>query len=244
MAYRDEILLDQPEGYWRFGEPSGATVTDETGNHNGSYVGSPTLGLTGALLNDSNTAFREEGGTKYASIPTNTKWDPLTGDFTIEIWVWLPSNWPATQYWHLFSSAYNGTTQGWWFGCDNDAAGTTAIFQMRDGANPGGFIRVASSLTKNAWNYMVGVYDKTNQLGSIYVNGKKIIGPNTIGKPSVALTSPLLFGASDAHTPTGSSAPIIDEGAFYTKQLSASRIDAHWRAGAVGRFELVGAAHI
>lgn len=43
--------------YWRLGEQAGATVAvDDGGNFNGAYVGSPTLGATGGLVGDRDTA--------------------------------------------------------------------------------------------------------------------------------------------------------------------------------------------
>lgn len=45
-----------PIAYYRLGEASGTTMVDEVGAHNGTYQISPTLGATGCLIGDSDTA--------------------------------------------------------------------------------------------------------------------------------------------------------------------------------------------
>jgi len=51
IAYRDVVLADNPAGYWRLGEASDTVTSDETTNNlDGTYNGSPTLGVAGALL--------------------------------------------------------------------------------------------------------------------------------------------------------------------------------------------------
>lgn len=55
-GYAAVVWADAPVGYWRLGEANGTTAVDEMGNGNGTYVNSPTLGDTGALDGDANTA--------------------------------------------------------------------------------------------------------------------------------------------------------------------------------------------
>jgi len=55
-TYPETISFDNPIGYWRLGESSGTVAVDETGSNNGTYVNTPTLGVTGLLIGDSDTA--------------------------------------------------------------------------------------------------------------------------------------------------------------------------------------------
>src|SRR5262245_28195274 len=56
-SYREEVLADNPAGYWRLGEPTGAlAATDESGNSRSGTFESCALGATGAIQGDSNTA--------------------------------------------------------------------------------------------------------------------------------------------------------------------------------------------
>src|SRR4051794_2768140 len=56
-TYSAEVLADSPAVYWRFGEASGSTAADASGHsHPGSYQQPVTLGTTGALAGDTDTA--------------------------------------------------------------------------------------------------------------------------------------------------------------------------------------------
>ena len=54
--YSSTIKGDSPAAYWRLGEPSGTNANDEIGIADGTYAGSPTLGVTGLLVGDTDTA--------------------------------------------------------------------------------------------------------------------------------------------------------------------------------------------
>lgn len=68
LHYRD-IILATPNlvGYWRLGESSGTSAADEGGLHPGVYVNSPTLGVSGAVPN--NTGVTLNGTTQYVNFP-------------------------------------------------------------------------------------------------------------------------------------------------------------------------------
>jgi hypothetical protein len=85
-AYVDVVDALNPTGYWRMGETSGTTATDRAGSNNGTYGGETTLGVTGALSGDSDTAvdFGDAGG----SISVGPTADLLlTGDLSVSFWV-------------------------------------------------------------------------------------------------------------------------------------------------------------
>ena len=60
--------------YWRLGESSGNVAVDETGNYNGTYVGTPTLGVDGLLVGDADTAVTFDGVNDYVEmdVPRHT----------------------------------------------------------------------------------------------------------------------------------------------------------------------------
>ena len=85
-AYRSQVLADEPLAYWRLGEPSGTSAADASGNGNtGTYGGSPTLGATGALAGDTDTATSFDGVNDNVSVPNNAALN-LNGSFSIEFW--------------------------------------------------------------------------------------------------------------------------------------------------------------
>lgn len=71
-AYAEAILSDNPAGYWRLGEPSGTVAADELGVSNGTYTGSPTLAVAGALDVDSNGGVLFNGTSQYVSVANTT----------------------------------------------------------------------------------------------------------------------------------------------------------------------------
>jgi len=56
-----------PNSWWRYGEDSGTTATDEQGNADGTYVGTPTLDQTGLIADDANTAVLFNGSSQYVN---------------------------------------------------------------------------------------------------------------------------------------------------------------------------------
>jgi hypothetical protein len=84
-SYRDEVLADMPLDYWRFDESDPPTAADlGSGHHDGTYLGSLTLGAPGALLNDPDTAVTFSGG----SVDMGAILDLAgTQPFAIEFWM-------------------------------------------------------------------------------------------------------------------------------------------------------------
>ncbi|MGE0853299.1 MAG: LamG-like jellyroll fold domain-containing protein [Hyphomicrobiaceae bacterium] len=74
---------------WRFGDGSGATVADDSGNGwAGSYVGTPLYGQTGLAFSSDKTAIRTNGA-GYPTVPHNSAISPAAGAFGV--WFQLPS---------------------------------------------------------------------------------------------------------------------------------------------------------
>ena len=72
--------------YWRLGESSGTNACDSYGPNAGTYQGGFTLGATGAIAGDPDTAVRLDGSSGYVNVPHSSSLD--VGDsFTIEAWV-------------------------------------------------------------------------------------------------------------------------------------------------------------
>jgi len=84
-AYVDVVDDLDPTGYWRMGESEGTTATDRAGSNHGTYGGDTTLGVTGALAGDSDTAV-DFGGINSA-IDIGPAADLLlTGNLSASFW--------------------------------------------------------------------------------------------------------------------------------------------------------------
>jgi hypothetical protein len=93
MAYQDEVLADAPVGYWRMNEASGTTLLDSSGaNRHGTYAGGYTLFQQSGIGNSGAMVYFN-GTSGYASVPHDNAFN-LTGDFTLEAWVY-PLNFTA-----------------------------------------------------------------------------------------------------------------------------------------------------
>jgi hypothetical protein len=84
--YKGSVDADLPVAYWRLGESSGTTASDAVGSNNGTYVNGVSLGQTGALSGDANTAALFDGTNDYMTVPDAATLD-LTSAVSVEFWV-------------------------------------------------------------------------------------------------------------------------------------------------------------
>ena len=92
-GYRSAMLGRLGSGlvsYWRLGEASGTTAVDEMGVNTGTYVGSPTLAVTGLLAGDPDTATTLNGSSQYVTAGTTNIPVGATAR-TLAIWATVPS---------------------------------------------------------------------------------------------------------------------------------------------------------
>ena len=85
--YESAVMGDTPSAYYRLGESSGTTATDTSGNgNNGTYSAiGVTLGTTGAITNDTDTAATFGGSSGEMTVPDNADLDPAS-QITLEAW--------------------------------------------------------------------------------------------------------------------------------------------------------------
>ena len=87
VSYEQTILAALPVGYWRLGEPSGTDAADEMGTHDGVYTASPTLGVTGALAGNADTAITLPSGAYVSVADNDDAFDFGATAFSLECWV-------------------------------------------------------------------------------------------------------------------------------------------------------------
>ena len=82
-SYSSVILAQVPVAYYRLGESSGTVAYDSSGAFDNAAFGSGiTVGVAGALGNDSNTAYQFSSGTITAVVPESTG---LLGQYVLSI---------------------------------------------------------------------------------------------------------------------------------------------------------------
>lgn len=234
-GYAAAVIADNPVGYWRLGEASGPTALDSWGTNDGTYFGTETFGLSGALARDGNTSVDFAGnGASLVRVPYNPGFngglDP-NGSWTVECWV-RPDFDAATEG-GLFavpvaSVDLTQNRSGYFFLEQPDG------WQLRLG-NAGGYLTgwngaagsVGGVAQANTWYHLVGEYDGSVGNGYIYVNGVQVKSAAVVG---LANNGAATFNIGDR----GDGAPFagrVDEVAVYSGVLSASRIAAHYYAG-------------
>lgn len=93
-GYREHVLDDDPEGYWRLGETAGTVAADETGHGlDGTYVGTYALDQTGALAYDDDRAVDFiSGRVEIGDTGAGSRLDFGNGEeITVHVWVDMTS---------------------------------------------------------------------------------------------------------------------------------------------------------
>lgn len=216
--YSATILADQPLAYWRLGESSGTTMSDSSGySHNGTYVGSPTLGTTGLISGDANTGVTFAIG-KYAEVASNA-WMTNSSRFTAEavvkptgvtgtqeIFVWQDANAAGRFYLQLDGSKVSFSVRA------NNQVWQGPIQSATGSAVAGKRLHVAAT------------FEDGN--AKLYVGGA--LAASTTGwSLLVSPTAKMGVGGDSFDSSSSSFVGVVDEVAFYGIALSAERIAAH-----------------
>jgi hypothetical protein len=204
VTYRAAVLATNPLAYWRLGETSGTTAVDEMGANNGTYVGSPTLGVAGLLTGDSNTAM-SPGGSAWVTLA-----EMPAGDASSIVWV-----------------KTTATSQQWAFGRRSAGGrymniGMSATGHALFGYEWGG--QVTGPVINDGLVHMLGLsWIGTTIYG--YVDGA------LVGNTSAGTTNPgalMEIGAYNEYQPwTGT----VDEAAYWVRALSEAEVAALYAAG-------------
>ena len=222
------VVLGTPGlvGYWRLGEAAGSSVAaDAKGTNPGTYVGSPTLGIAGAIAG--NTAMRPIPS-GYVSVPDSASLD--TGNvFTYEAWVWRDV---AATYQGLFGKGRNSA------GLYIQPSGI-----LRCDKHQVAHVRDSSVIVPTGgWHHIV--FTKNGAAALWYIDGADASGSGT-GSAVIDNTAFALFigATNDAGllhgelNPLTEPAPLgniglygIDEAAVYNVALTPGQVLAHYNA--------------
>jgi hypothetical protein len=223
-TYIAEVQADYPSSWWRLGESNVILpATDENGDlAPGTYRDSGvTVGVTGALSKDGNTAARLDGVTGAVTF-SPTLWGMSgLGTFTIELWV--KPNAATTSSQTLLS--HRISSEGWWLFLDPTLVPSLERIKSNSVI---GSVKGSKALATNQWTYLVVTGDGSTLL--LYIDGVLDASGPTQG--SIVQTTPPYFslGASSDLTQQFFAGD-LDEVAIYGPDLSAARILVHYQAG-------------
>lgn len=211
-AYAAHVLAHTPLVYWRLGEPSGSTASDESGNsRTGTYSGG-TLGSTGLVAHDSDTAYAP--GVAYRN---HESWMNLGSAFTAEAVVRATS----TSGYKAIINMDGNTARSWNLYILN------GYLHVYDYGQSGAILTGSTALSTNVTYHVALTYDGTYV--TLYLNGVQDGQTTSSLSTNASSDRSLAVGASKA----GSSSwnftfsGVIDEAVVYGTALSQSHLKEH-----------------
>jgi len=236
IGYYDSIIADSPIAYWRLGESSGTNAVDEVGSNDGTYQNSPTLGVTGPLVSDTDTAMNiAVSSTQRMLVLDDPDLRPGLGSWSMEIWFRTTT----IQFANLFTkrsssspfSQYSCAMSG---ASSHGGAGTGSHISV-------GYIGTAFSSERSCytvnngwndgvWHHLVVVANQTDDEVYIYIDNvlQTIIKDFFVGGwPTISNVDNFSVGDNVG----GGFAGDLDEMALYNYALSAAQVDDHYTAG-------------
>ncbi|MFL5782452.1 MAG: LamG-like jellyroll fold domain-containing protein [Thermoleophilaceae bacterium] len=197
-------------GYWRLGEASGTVACDSFGLNPGSYLNGVTLGVTGAIAGDPDTAAGFDGVDDRVALPAL----PASVDFTVEGWQRIADSSNANdtlygRYGNLrLMPRPGGYYAGVWLG------GTEYRLEASSPANVG------------SWVHWALVRSGSTLL--LYRNGVEVARRSDLPAAATAALSGDI-GATSGSYPAKAA---LDDVAVYNSALSATAVQQHYAAAA------------
>lgn len=218
--YRQTVLSDGPVAYWRFGEaPSSTMALDETApGYMGTYQGGVTLGVTGALAGDPNSAARFDGVDDQVDFGDVLDFTGLV-PYSVEVWV-LPDVVQPSGH-RIICAKQLGATDGLDFGLD--PATQTLYFAREVGVAGEG---ATGMVPFGQFSHVVGTFDGTSLRA--YLNAVEL---SVVAAQLAFPDSPAPWVVGNSYNVAEQLSGVIDELAVYDKALSPARIAAHYAAG-------------
>ena len=248
MTYSDEVLADSPFLYWRLGESAGTTAEDATANNrDGTYENTPTLGATGLLTGDADTAVTLASASSQA-IARSVQGVTNGSEYTLECWV-------KAGIQSTFAKLINEA-------CGPDLSGCSVEVSSDNGTD-GLYYYVRNSVPSDVNDILtakVGIFDNTRhhvvitdkdiagtRNWALFVDGdQRNSGTYTRGTFGTGLDYITAGRRNNGVAGDSYLNGTIDEVALYSTALTSARIRRHFEVGAnVVKYRMVqGAGHV
>lgn len=219
-SYVNDVLADNPTGYWQLNDAVGSSVAaDSSGNgNNGTYEGGVVLGVPGPIAGDPATAAQFNGATSYVTA-NGTPFNWSSG-FTLEAWVINNNQGDPTGYPGRIVSNRD-ITGGYGMGILSTGQVRFTTFTIQD------YDSSFDVPFNNAWQYLVVTFDQ-NFTARFYLDG--VLDETIQGSQGANSSSqPLLIGHITDSTEWYNGD--IGQVAVYHQVLSAATIMEHCEDG-------------
>jgi Concanavalin A-like lectin/glucanases superfamily len=205
--------------YWRFGEPSGTVVNDEVGSTDGTYVNTPTLGVTGAIAGDSDTAvLLTKAQSEYIRIADAAPLDLGNGPMSFEFW-FKKATASLTADLILFEK---GTQHPAMY--LEITSGKLRFYS----ANVSQSVASTAGISDTIWHHAVGTVT-TGGTWLLYLDGADVTVFVAAPGAQASTAIDLFIGASS--NPDTQFDGSVDEFAVYNVVLTPAQVLAHYNAG-------------
>ena len=231
-SYARAILEMGPTAYWRLGETSGTMAADQTGNYYfGTYRSTPpggyTLGQTGSLVDDPNTAVKFNGSTGYVRVPYYAL--QITGDLTVMAWVNMDTFPTSGNYAAIAGGGCDATDTAYWLAIHNDAGTLKLIAGAGPGQAPALVSWTIADWAVDQWVQVAARYDGTHW--RLFFNGQQVaVAADTTAPMYLANPFHIATFEEDGtrkHYLNGT----LDEVAVFATALSGAQIQQSYQIG-------------
>ncbi|MCA1683827.1 MAG: fibronectin type III domain-containing protein, partial [Actinobacteria bacterium] len=216
-TYVTNVLANAPSAYYRLGESSGTTAADSSGKGGNGLYDQATLGSTGAVAGDPDTAAVANGNCCVVrAAPTLPLYNTAR---SVEAWV-KPSD---TYFRYIAGWGTAATDRGFSVNLDGSNIGVVAYGDDR-------YFALPRPLNDGVWHHVVVTYNGTTVVA--YLDGLSL-GTKTFSAPLATSPSGLQVGAGYQE-----SSPFyggLDEVAVYPTALTAAQVGAHFSASGYSR---------
>lgn len=227
--------------YYRLGEASNtASVVDSKGTSPGVSAGGVTVGVTGALGGDSNTAMTFDGVNDYIQTPAprQTTGTDFTGnDFSIEFWFKSNQNFGTgcTNWWQgarLVDAEVDGTNND--FGTSLCAG---RVIVGVGGTNDTNVIS-AAGLNNGSWHHVVMTRTAATRVVQLYIDGA--LSGSAVASSTALLNTSAIISIGRSQVPDDYFAGTMDEIALYSIVLTPSQVLADYSLGTAAASDVAG----
>lgn len=226
MSYSADVLALSPLLYWRFGETSGTSAADSSGNgRNGTYIGSPTLGTAGLLWQDADKSCTFDGVNDRVEIADAAWMDVTTFSIVAMIKRTATSGSPQNVMIRV------GSAGNFVFSFRLDSGKPTLfIFDLGVGSTYDS-VQGPTALNLNEEYHVVCTFDDASNVAKMYVDGSLVATKTLSTTPASSANATINVGgnASGGDLFTG----VLDEVSFHPTVFTAGQVTTLYQSALV-----------
>jgi len=227
--FSSELLALNPLSYWRLGETNGAAVDIGSSGIAGTYNGG-TLGQTGAINGDNDTAVWFDGLDDYVALAHSNDYELTDG--TVQLW--FNADTPANgDLQHLFSKDSQGNDGGGHLSIYLNASGNLEV--RLQSALADYYVMSPSAVNAGVWHHVAFSFGTDGM--TLYLDGE-IVATDSYTGGLLGNLEPIAIGAGTQNSGDTTILPInqfftglIDEVAIVDNQLNTETIQDLYASG-------------